>query len=111
MTFKKENVTACNELPAQLPITRLKISDPFLVTGIDYAGPFTIMVHQPQMGKFVLDLDEEPENSQNKKKKKSKKKQEGLVETVYILIFTCAITREIHLETVKDLSITAFINA
>lgn len=34
-----------------------------------------------------------------------------MIQKVYIFIFTCAVTRAVHQEVVKSLSISAFINA
>ncbi|XP_018400322.1 PREDICTED: uncharacterized protein LOC108777840 [Cyphomyrmex costatus] len=64
-----------------LPTTRITTSRPFLNTGIDYGGPFTIKI------------------SRNKTDK------------AYICIFVCFTTRAIHLELAVDLSTQAFIRA
>ncbi|XP_018310126.1 uncharacterized protein [Mycetomoellerius zeteki] len=62
-----------------LPATRIMTSRPFLNTGIDYGGPFTIKI------------------SRNKTDK------------AHICIFVCFTTRAVHLELVVDLSTLAFI--
>ncbi|XP_018375208.1 PREDICTED: uncharacterized protein LOC108768973 [Trachymyrmex cornetzi] len=64
-----------------LPATRITTSRPFLNTGIDYGGPFTIKI------------------SRNKTDK------------AYICIFVCFTRRAVHLELVVDLSTPAFIRA
>ena len=64
-----------------LPSFRVKEKNPFEVTGVDFTGALYI--------KETIDTDD------NK---------------VYICLFTCAVTRNIHLELVRDLSAESFIN-
>ena len=64
-----------------LPSFRVKEKNPFEVTGVDFTGALYI--------KETVDTDD------NK---------------VYICLFTCAVTRNIHLELVRDLSAESFIN-
>ena len=62
-----------------LPEFRVKPSEPFQVTGLDYTGAINVK-----------------NGSDNK---------------VYIVLFTCAVTRAIHLEIVSNLTVDAFLNA
>lgn len=108
---KRFNARAYNELPATLPLPRLTVADPFTITGIDYAGPFEVLEYEPQTDKVVFNLDETPPVAVLKGKPKHTEKQRLATIKVYILLFTCAVTRAVHLEVTKDLSSTAFINA
>ncbi len=38
--YQRQNASAFDEFPADLPGQRLRIEDPFSVTGLDFAGPF-----------------------------------------------------------------------
>jgi hypothetical protein len=69
---------------APLPVSRSSFSFPFTVTGIDFTGAFTI---------------------------RGPKEAPKVDRTVYILLFTCASTRAIHLEVVEDLTTLSFLNA
>ncbi|XP_006817251.1 uncharacterized protein LOC102807024 [Saccoglossus kowalevskii] len=69
-------------IPAPLPTFRVQEADPFSVCGIDYTGHL-----------FVKDPISK------------------LVVKTYICLFTCAITRAVHLELVPDLTTTSFIQA
>jgi hypothetical protein len=66
---------------APLPVSRSSYSFPFTVTGIDFTGAFTL--RGPKEGPKV----ERP---------------------VFILLFTCASTRAIHLEVVEDMTTLSF---
>ena len=63
---------------ASLPTFRVEFTDPFATTGVDYAGPFYC-------------------KSSNKETMK-----------VYVLLFTCASTRAVHLKACKDMTTTEF---
>ena len=69
---------------APLPVSRSSFSIPFTVTGIDFTGSFII-----------------------RGPKEAPKKDR----IVYILLFTCASTRAIHLEVVEDLTTLSFLEA
>ncbi|XP_037930940.1 uncharacterized protein LOC119665767 [Teleopsis dalmanni] len=66
-----------------LPIERVTVSKPFETTGIDFAGPL-----------YITSTD----NKNDFKK-------------AYIMLFTCAATRGIHLELAADLTVESCINA
>jgi transposase InsO family protein len=72
--------------PPPLPKVRVDESPPFTVTGVDYTG--------------ALYVRQSKENQSNKP-----------VTKVYICLFTCAVTRAIHLEVVQDLSEDSFLQA
>ncbi|XP_045023635.1 uncharacterized protein LOC123468017 [Daphnia magna] len=74
--------TAPNHAP--LPVSRSSYSFPFTVTGIDFTGAFTI---------------------------RGPKEAPKVDRTVYILLFTCASTRAIHLEVVEDMTTLSFLDA
>jgi len=64
---QRQNASACDEIPSHLPIRRLRIEDPISVTGVDFAGPFQILVLEPSVGPPVLLKDTAPGISGNKK--------------------------------------------
>lgn len=64
-----------------LPEFRVRKAEPFQVTGVDYTGSLNV------------------------------RGKEGNVEKVYIVLFTCAVTRAIHLEVASDLSCETFMHA
>ena len=63
---------------AALPAFRVEMSDPFAVTGVDFAGPVHYKVKKSDIGK------------------------------AYIALFTCASTRAVHLQLCRDLSSIKF---
>ncbi|XP_070066019.1 uncharacterized protein [Drosophila virilis] len=67
---------------ADLPADRFETSYPFMVTGVDYCGPFFY---------------------------KSEVRNRPPVK--YISLFICFATKAVHLELVKDLSTISFLNA
>ncbi|GIY27341.1 reverse transcriptase [Caerostris darwini] len=69
------------QLTGQLPRDRVVESPPFAVVGIDFTGAITIKA-----------------GDQSCKK-------------VYIALFTCAVTRAVHIEVVSDMSVKSFIFA
>ena len=64
---------------AELPEFRVTESRPFSKTGVDFAGPIYIKTGKSQMKK------------------------------VYLCLYTCAVTRALHLELVDDLTANCFI--
>ncbi|XP_032294251.2 uncharacterized protein [Drosophila virilis] len=68
---------------ADLPADRLNTSYPFMVTGVDYCGPFY----------YKNEVRNRPPVK------------------CYISLFICFATKAVHLELVKDLSTTSFLNA
>ena len=68
--------------PPVLPIERVIASRPFLNTGVDYTGAITVC--------------DSTSGEQTK---------------VYIALFTCMVTRAVHLEVVSDLSALTFLHA
>lgn len=67
-----------------LPVHRLEPGRPFLNSGVDYCGPFTI--------------------------RESKRRNSKTIK-MYVAVFVCLATKAVHLELVSDLSTEAFINA
>lgn len=67
-----------------LPRSRVTPSLPFMICGVDYAGPYTI--------------------------KDSKLRNKKLIKA-YICIFICFSTKAVHIEVVSDLSAEGFLNA
>ena len=74
--------------PPDLPASRVSEEPPFTNVGLDFAGPL-----------FVQNSPEDQERfSQNSIK-------------VYVLLFTCASTRAVHLELTPSLQVPAFLRA
>ncbi|XP_070571205.1 uncharacterized protein [Ptychodera flava] len=71
-------------MPVSPPLQSFRVNEtpPFTVTGVDFTG--TLLV----------------KNTENREASKA-----------YICLFTCAVTRAIHLEVVSDLSTVTFLNA
>ncbi|XP_062557948.1 uncharacterized protein LOC134222815 [Armigeres subalbatus] len=67
----------------QLPSTRVRPARPFLITGIDYCGPFYLKPYHRRASPLKA----------------------------YIAVFICFTTKAIHLELVMDLSTAGFISA
>ncbi|GIX95307.1 reverse transcriptase [Caerostris darwini] len=78
---KKYALKPAKQLTGQLPRDRVAESPPFAVVGIDFTGAITIKA-----------------GDQSCKK-------------VYIALFTCAVTRAVHIEVVSDMSVKSFIFA
>ncbi|XP_055633802.1 uncharacterized protein LOC129774129 [Toxorhynchites rutilus septentrionalis] len=71
-----------HQMMGQLPADRLKPNPPFSITGIDYAGPISIV---------------------------SRRTRGAVSSKGYIALFICFSTRAVHLEAVSDLTTSAFI--
>lgn len=80
----RQNATARTQVMGDLPKERVNPSRTFLHSGVDYAGPFTVLL------------------SKGRGAKTSK---------CYICIFICMATKAIHLELVSDMTSDAFIAA
>ena len=81
-----------------LPVDRVSESEPFNIVGTDFTGPVYI------------------EETKNTVKRTTHICPVQIVKVTstskaYILLFTCAITRAVHLEMVPDLTVDAFIRA
>jgi hypothetical protein len=72
-------------IPAPLQTSRLLVAQAFTVTGVDFSGAL-----------FVKDTNAKGSPAERK---------------AYICLFTCAVTRAIHLELVTDLSTETFLRA
>lgn len=80
-TCKRLRVKAMQQTTAPLPRDRITEAPPFETVGVDFAGPLFVRA------------------------KKDK------VEKAYIALFTCAVTRAVHLELVSDMSTETFLLA
>lgn len=74
---KKPLTTSCTS-DSMLPVFRAELSDPFTVTGVDFAGPMHYKVKKSTTAK------------------------------AYIALFTCASTRAVHLKLCCDLTASEF---
>jgi len=79
---KKHHGKAANEVWITLPKECISATRAFETTGVDFAGPLYLKAHA-----------------------------EGEQRKVYILLFTCAVIRSVHLELVNDMTVKSFINA
>ncbi|GFU93678.1 integrase catalytic domain-containing protein [Trichonephila clavipes] len=80
----RQKPTGVDQLMGNLPSERVTPSAPFLISGVDFCGPFQI---------------------------KFKNQRKGIFSKVYVAIFVCLATKAIHLEAVTDLTTEAFIAA
>ncbi|XP_050324432.1 uncharacterized protein LOC126755732 [Bactrocera neohumeralis] len=69
---------------ASLPGQRIRAARPFISSGVDYCGPFTLRI--------------------------GTKRSRTLIKT-YLAIFVCMVTKAVHIEVVDDLSSQAFLDA
>ncbi|XP_063391167.1 uncharacterized protein LOC134676697 [Cydia fagiglandana] len=84
LTCAKQNATSKPQIMGDLPETRVTPSRPFLHSGVDFAGPYQILMSKGRGGKTVK---------------------------AYIAIFICMAVKAIHIELVGDLTSEAFIAA
>ncbi|GIY14560.1 reverse transcriptase [Caerostris darwini] len=78
---KKYALKPTKQLTGQLPRDRVVESPPFAVVGTDFTGAITI------------------------------KAGNQICKKVYIALFTCAVTRAVHIEVVSNMSVKSFIFA
>jgi len=84
LTCYRFKAQATQQLMGELPSTRVQPSRPFLTTGVDYAGPISLILGTPR----------------------SKTITKG-----YIAIFICFLTKAVHIEVVTSLTTEAFLAA
>ena len=61
VTRRLRDARPAKQIPATLPIQRMRLKDPFSTTGIDFAGPFYVLKNKPNGSDlFIFDLDEIP---------------------------------------------------
>ncbi len=84
ITCKYYHAKALHQQMGQLPEARVTLSSPFTVTGVDFAGPFSI-----KLGRI----------------------RKPVVVKGYISLFVCFATKAIHIEIITDLSTESFIAA
>ncbi|KRX45995.1 hypothetical protein T05_15605 [Trichinella murrelli] len=81
ITCRRKDVRPFCPLMSELPVARVEPAIPFGHVGLDFAGPL-----------HVQDEDRD-------------------VRKVYICLFTCMVTRAVHIEIVVDLTTTSFLAA
>ena len=89
---RKLQGSAFDEVAAPLPLDRTRQAVPFEVVGVDFAGPLYI-------------------RSSSRCARPQEGQQRAEPEKVYVCLFTCAVTRAVHLELVRDLTAATFILA
>ncbi|XP_057381572.1 uncharacterized protein LOC130704107 [Daphnia carinata] len=123
------------EVAAPLPLNRLKQAKAFEITGVDFAGPLyykhpisrkkrkqaelTTSVDPPQTDDPSVETPAEPpameqtEEKENLQPDDSGKKKKGTIKQPksYACLFTCAVTRAVHLELTKTMSARDFLLA
>jgi hypothetical protein len=128
---KKLSSPPFNELAAPLPLNRLKNPQAFNVTGVDFAGPLyykLVKIKKTKKKGNSIEADSIPEPLAAEEAPQEHEpeplteaeapiEQEFEEETVinhrkcYVCLFTCAVTRAVHLELVTDLSARSFLLA
>ena len=102
VTCRKQTSRHFDEIPSMLPLDRIREAEPFEIIGVDYAGPLYVWE----------DFLQGPETRKPKEDKVKKKKNKRLrMRKVYILLFTCAVTRAVHIELVPDQTAHTFVLA
>ncbi|XP_064470007.1 uncharacterized protein LOC135384748 [Ornithodoros turicata] len=81
ITCRRNNSRASTEVQGQLPAGRITRSHPFQVIGVDFAGPLTLRQNRKYFTK------------------------------AHIALFTCAVTRAVHIELCEDTSAVKFLQA
>ncbi|XP_063626381.1 uncharacterized protein LOC134797975 [Cydia splendana] len=84
ITCARYNAKTNTQLMGNLPVVRVKPSRPFLISGVDFAGPITCRMSKGRGAKTYK---------------------------AYIALFVCMSTKAIHLELVSDMTTEAFIAA
>lgn len=84
ITCRKAHAQLSSQLMGQLPQHRVVPAPPFSHTGIDFAGPFRLKMHNTRVRTQVK---------------------------VYVAVFICTIVKAVHLEIVSDLTSKALIAA
>ena len=101
---RKQTSRHSDGIPAMLPLDRIREAEPFEIFGTDYAGPLYVWEDFLQ--------GPEAEKSKEDKGKKSKKRNKRLqMIKVCILLFTCSVTKAVHIELVPDQKAHTFILA
>ena len=104
----KEHGVAYDQPTAPLPTLRCSFAEPFLVTGLDIAGPFYVREHRPKKKKV---------NRRQTSTRKRRGRNQPPTETpppvfkVWVLLFTCSTTRGLHLELLMHIDTTEIIMA
>ena len=85
--------------PSQLPDFRVKRVEVFSNTGVDFAGPMHISTVSGIQRK-----------SRKKQQVKPKRKEESTERLVYLVIFTCAVSRNVHSEVLDGMMVEDFMH-
>ena len=110
VTCQKLSSPPFQELAAPLPLNRLKKAEAFNITGVDFAGP---LYFKPVASKKTRRQAASSEPSTEEAP--TKEDDDPRITThhckCYVCLFTCAVTRAVHLELVPDLSARSFLLA
>ena len=122
---RKQTSRNFDQVPAMLPLDRIKEAEAFEICGVDYAGPLYVwedFLQEPEMAEKKKKSKDKEETEDNEIKgkgvkatkiaaKRQAKKKRLKMRKVYMLLFTCAVTRAVHVELVPDQTAHTFILA
>jgi hypothetical protein len=110
VTCQKLSSPPFQELAAPLPLNRLKKAEAFNITGVDFAGP---LYFKPVASK--KNRRQAASSEPSTEEAPTEEYDDPRVTThhckCYVCLFTCAVTRAVHLELVPDLSARSFLLA
>jgi hypothetical protein len=88
--------------PPSLPDFRVQRVDCFHTTGVDFAGPLVIGT----ISTVIRKRKKKVKKNKKKEEEKNKKKEEDPDRKVWLVVFTCAVSRNVHSEVLDGMTVT-----
>ena len=111
VTCQKLSSPPFQELAAPLPLNRLKKAEAFNEWGVDFAGPLFYKPVASKKARRQKASSEPPTEEEAPTEEDDDTTITVYHSKCYVCVFTCAVTRAIHLELVPDLSARSFLLA